>query len=106
MVALESAIYTHGKIHLQSLRSNLAANTPIGFPYPENVALAQNVEGQIRKYGAVPATICVLDGVCKVGLDSKELVQMAEASGKKNTLKVSRRDIPYLTGMVRARSEV
>ena len=87
-------------------RDNLAADTLTGFPYPENVALAQDVEGQIRKYGAVPATICVLDGVCKVGLDSKELVQMAEASGKKNTLKVSRRDIPYLTGMVRAHSEV
>ncbi|KAF8455479.1 Indigoidine synthase A like protein-domain-containing protein [Terfezia claveryi] len=81
VVALESAIYTHG------------------FPYPENVALAQDLEGQIRKYGAVPATICVLDGLCRVGLDTKELVQMAETSGKKNTLKVSRRDIPYLTGM-------
>ncbi|KAF8424904.1 Indigoidine synthase A like protein-domain-containing protein [Tirmania nivea] len=81
VVALESAIYTHG------------------FPYPGNVALAQDIEGQIRKYGAVPATICVLDGVCRVGLDSKELVQIAETSGKKNTSKVSRRDIPYLTGM-------
>ena len=85
---------------------NLATNTPTGFPYPDNVTLAQDVEGQIRKHGAVPATICVLDGVCRVGLDSKELVQMAETSGKKNTLKVSRRDIAYLTGMVRARGKV
>lgn len=55
----------------------------------------------MRKHGAVPATICILDGVCRVGMDGKELVQMAEAAGKKDTLKVSRRDIPYLTGLVR-----
>jgi len=41
-----------------------------------------------------------------VGLDSKELVQMAETAQKKSTLKVSRRDIPFLAGMVRARGEV
>lgn len=76
-----------------------------GFPYPENVQLAQDVEQQIRKYGAIPATICILDGVCMVGLDSKELVQMAEGAGKKTTVKVSRRDIPYLTGLVRIRNE-
>ncbi|KAF8475852.1 Indigoidine synthase A like protein-domain-containing protein [Kalaharituber pfeilii] len=81
VVALESAIYTHG------------------FPYPDNIELAKEVEAAVRRNGATPATICILDGVCRVGLTGEELVQLAESAGKKNTLKVSRRDIPYLTGM-------
>ncbi|KAI5797907.1 Indigoidine synthase A like protein-domain-containing protein [Peziza echinospora] len=81
VVALESTIYTHG------------------FPYPENVKLAEEVEAVVRKHGAVPATIAVLDGVCQVGLSPAELKKMAEGAGKKDTVKVSRRDIPYLAGM-------
>lgn len=72
----------------------------LGFPYPDNVELAKDIEKAIRKEGAVPATICVLDGVCRIGLNEKELIQMASSAGQKTTIKVSRRDIPFVAGMV------
>ncbi len=76
IVALESTIISHG------------------MPYPKNVETANMVEKTIRKQGAVPATIAIIGGKLKVGLDSDEL----EYFGKKGTkiTKASRRDIPYL----------
>ena len=44
VVALESTIISHG------------------MPYPQNVAMATEVEGIVRAHGAVPATIAVLGG--------------------------------------------
>ena len=76
VVALESTIISHG------------------MPYPKNVETANMVEKTIRKQGAVPATIAIIGGKLKVGLDPDEL----EYFGKKGTkiTKASRRDIPYL----------
>ena len=42
-------------------------------PYPRNVETAREVEGIIRDGGAVPATVAVLHGVPRVGLDDAEL---------------------------------
>ena len=55
VVALESTIITHG------------------MPYPQNVETARAVEDRIRAEGAVPATIAVLKGRIKVGLDAATL---------------------------------
>ena len=76
VVALESTIISHG------------------MPYPKNVETANMVEKTIRKQGAVPATVAIIGGKLKVGLDPDEL----EYFGKKGTkiTKASRRDIPYL----------
>jgi pseudouridine-5'-phosphate glycosidase len=52
MVALESTVITHG------------------LPYPQNVALAKDMEMVVRQKDVTPATIAVLDGVVSVGLDS------------------------------------
>lgn len=82
VVALETTIYTHG------------------FPYPDNVALATHLESVVRRNGGVPATIGVLDGVARVGLNEEEVIQIASAAGKPETMKVSRRDIPFITGLV------
>lgn len=82
IVALETTIYTHG------------------FPYPHNVALALDLERIVRQNGAIPATIGVLDGVARVGLTSEEIVNLASSAGKPETMKVSRRDLPYILGMV------
>ena len=82
VVALESTIYTHG------------------FPYPENVSLALDLERIVRDNGAIPATIGVLDGVARVGLTSEEITRLAACAGKEETMKVSRRDLPYILGMV------
>ena len=75
IVALESTIVTHG------------------MPYPENFQMATEVETIIRKNNAIPATIAVLNGKPHVGLNSDQLHDLATS---KNSIKVSRRDFPYL----------
>ena len=78
VVALESTILSHG------------------MPYPENLGFAAQVEDVIRQEGAVPATMALIDGRIKVGLDEESLRVMCEA---KNVGKVSRRDFAvYLSG--------
>jgi len=74
VVALESTIISHG------------------MPYPTNIETALSVEDIIRKNGAVPATIAIMEGKIRVGLSPAELEQLAHAH---DVLKVSRRDLPY-----------
>lgn len=71
IVALESTIITHG------------------MPYPQNVETARLVEAEVRKAGAVPATIAVLNGAIHIGLDETELENLGQAS---NVAKLSRGD--------------
>ncbi|MFJ3159523.1 pseudouridine-5'-phosphate glycosidase [Streptomyces kanasensis] len=59
VVALESTIIAHG------------------LPRPRNLDVAVELEGLVRDGGAVPATIAVLDGVPRVGLDAAELGRVA-----------------------------
>ena len=77
VVALESTIYTHGAMGLQ---------------------LAQEHDELVRSNGGIPAIIGILDGVPTVGVTPQEIVRMIE---DKSTVKVSRRDISYLVGLVR-----
>lgn len=76
VVALESTIISHG------------------MPYPQNVETALKVEDIVRQNGAVPATIAILNGKLKVGLNKKEIDYL----GKKGleVTKASRRDIPAI----------
>jgi pseudouridine-5'-phosphate glycosidase len=81
----------------------LAAGTPVvalestiishGMPYPQNVAMALEVEGIIRAAGVVPATIAVLDGRAKIGLGAEDLELLASHP---DVMKVSVRDLPYV----------
>ncbi|KAF2203898.1 hypothetical protein GQ43DRAFT_454125 [Delitschia confertaspora ATCC 74209] len=80
VVALETTIYTHG------------------FPYPDNVALASHLESVVRINGGVPATIGIIDGICRVGLSAEELIKLASSAGQSTTLKLSRRDLSYVCG--------
>jgi len=48
-----------------------------GLPYPENLKMARECEDIIRSEGAVPATIGIIDGKLKIGLDENELEQFA-----------------------------
>lgn len=75
VVALESTIITHG------------------LPHPENIDTAMAAEAEITRLGAVPATIAVVDGDVRVGLDPGELVGLA-AAGRGSVIKISRRDLP------------
>ncbi|MFI9508904.1 pseudouridine-5'-phosphate glycosidase [Nocardia sp. NPDC052566] len=70
-----------------ALESNVVAH---GFRWPENIAVAQEVEDAVRAGGAVPATISIADGAIVVGADRDELEKLATA---KNVAKTTSRDI-------------
>ena len=76
VVALESTIITHG------------------MPYPQNLEMARNVEAVIRRHGAVPATIAIMDGKFCVGVSGDDLERLALEGGK--AAKASRRDVSAL----------
>jgi pseudouridine-5'-phosphate glycosidase len=75
VLALESTIISHG------------------MPYPDNVAMAREVEQIIRDHDVTPATIAVLDGVPRIGLDDEGL-ELLGSDG--SVRKVSIRDLPYV----------
>lgn len=58
------------------------------------------MEKAVRDNGAVPATICILGGKACVGLSASEVEQMNDAAGTEAAYKVSRRDLPYVLGLV------
>ncbi|XP_050435452.1 uncharacterized protein LOC126842473 isoform X2 [Adelges cooleyi] len=77
IIALESAVVTHG------------------LPYPHNVDTALEMEKIIKSNDVVPATIGVIDGRVKVGMTPEQL-NILGMDPKKKTVKVSRRDFPYV----------
>jgi pseudouridine-5'-phosphate glycosidase len=80
LVALESTIISHG------------------MPYPQNLETARGLEDLIRREGATPATMAILDGTIRVGLDDSALELLAQAE---NVAKVSRRDLPIVVSQGR-----
>lgn len=74
--------------------------THTGFPYPDNIALASRLESVVREHGGIPATIGVLDGVARVGMNPEQLIQLVSSSGQDTTLKISKRDLSYVCGLV------
>ncbi|ORY42037.1 hypothetical protein BCR33DRAFT_330149 [Rhizoclosmatium globosum] len=58
--------------------------------YPDNVETALAVEDQIRKTGAEPATIALVNGQVRIGLSKDELNSLAKT---KDAVKASRRDL-------------
>ena len=62
--------------------------------------MSKHLEKTIRDYGAVPATIGVLNGVIRVGMSAEESTQLLETSRQPTTIKLSRRDISYICGLV------
>jgi pseudouridylate synthase len=73
VVALESTIIAHG------------------LPRPRNLEVARELEAIVRQEGACPATIAVLDGVARVGLQDDELARVAQDPA---TRKFGQRDLP------------
>ncbi len=74
IVALESTIITHG------------------MPYPQNLETARLIENEVRAAGATPATIAVMGGEIRVGLDGETLETLAQAD---NVMKLSRADLAF-----------
>lgn len=73
LVALESTLISHG------------------LPYPDNVAVASAAEQAVRHAGSIPATIAVIDGAARIGLEAEEIERLATATGVQ---KLSRRNLP------------
>lgn len=61
-----------------------------GIPRPRNRALACALEAEVRAGGAVPATIAVLDGELRVGLENGELLRLAD---RMDVMKASTADL-------------
>ena len=74
VVALESTIISHG------------------LPRPDNLAAAIEFESMLRDAGVTPATIAVLDGELKAGLELDELERIANEDIPKLTV----RDLPIV----------
>lgn len=53
----------------------------------------------VRVHGGVPATIGVLNGVAHVGMQPEELIQLVSTAGSKDTRKLSRRDLGFISGL-------
>jgi pseudouridylate synthase len=75
VVALESTIIAHG------------------LPQPDNLRVAREIEDAVRSAGAVPATIAVLDGEVRVGLDAEALERIGAGE---DVAKCSVRDLPVV----------
>ena len=75
VVALESTIIAHG------------------MPSPRNVETAHAIEATVRDGGAVPATVALLDGTIRVGLDPDEIDRLG---GPGEVTKVSLKDIGWV----------
>ena len=60
IVALESTIIAHG------------------LPWPDNLAIARELEAAVRAAGGVPATIAVVEGRPQIGLTGEALAHLAE----------------------------
>ena len=72
VVALESTIISHG------------------LPRPDNARLAREFEQAVRDGGAVPATVAVIDGQARIGLDDAALERLAN---DESATKVSVREL-------------
>ena len=72
IVALESTLISHG------------------LPYPENIKAAKSSINIVKKNGSTPATIGIINGKIKIGLNEKDLEIL---SRKKNIEKVSKNNL-------------
>lgn len=85
------ALYVHSRIQkaLEQRRAVVALESTVithGLPRPHNLELALELEATVRKAGAEPATIAVLDGRLHVGLSEDELHRLATEDAAKASL--------------------
>ncbi len=71
-----------------ALESTLIAH---GLPRPRNRDVAVELEQELRRRGVTPATIAVIDGVPRIGLEEADLLRVADDP---DVVKLSVRDLP------------
>ena len=76
VIALESTLISHG------------------MPWPENLQTCLGIEVSVRETGGIPATIAIINGRIKVGLQEQEKYFLAESG--QQVVKCSRRDVAGL----------
>lgn len=76
-----------------ALESTLVAH---GLPWPDNYEVGRALEDEVRRVGAVPATIAVVEGRIAVGLDATRLENMARANGPERWPKAGITDLAVL----------
>lgn len=76
VLALESTLITHG------------------LAWPQNLDTALAIEESVRAEAVVPATVAVLDGQLRAGLENREIEQLARLGPE--VRKCSRRDLPLV----------
>ena len=84
------------------VRSALEAGRPVlalessiiaqGFPRPDNLALGREMLTAVRRAGAVPAQVALIDGRVQLGLDDDALERLATGA----SVKCSTRDLGYV----------
>jgi len=79
-----------------ALESTLLAH---GLPRPGNVETGRELEDVVRRHGATPATIAVLDGVAHIGLSGEELRRICS---EPDLNKLGLRDVPVAAGLGRS----
>ncbi len=77
VVALESTVIAHG------------------LPRPQNLDTARRLQSVVRSQGAIPATIAIMAGKVKIGLDDDELEILANTD---QVVKVILRDFSNVVG--------
>ena len=87
------------KIH-KDIRNAIINNKPIvalestlishGIPYPENINVAKSSIEAVKKTGSIPATIGIINGKIKVGLDDNDIQILAK---NHKVLKVSKHNL-------------
>lgn len=76
VVALESTVITHG------------------LPHPQNLEIMRELEELLRGAGVVPATIMVLEGQARIGLEPRDIPSLAtRLAGGEQLLKLGWRDL-------------
>ncbi len=77
VVALESTVITHG------------------LPFPQNIETMHKLEDVVRKNGAEPATIIVLDGKIHIGLNKESIKRLNQIfDNNEHIQKLAVRDLP------------
>ena len=90
----EVRLARHDGVGIVALESTLISH---GLPHPDNITVATDAEAAVRANGSVPATIAVMDGVAKIGLETVEVERLAMA---KSVVKLSRRNLPLALSAV------
>ncbi len=87
-IGAEAAAALAGNHPVVALEST---NITQGMPFPQNFETAVMLEETVRANGAFPATVAVVDGRFRAGLDRATLERLARLSG--GVVKASRRDL-------------